>query len=304
MDPSGKLTDASKYKFSKNTEELKKFYKYEVEKAREDKKVPAHVKYMKSLELVNNEPGSDPGNLTYYPKGRLVKSLLESWVLQRANEYGAMEVETPIMYDYEHPALKDYLNRFPARQYIVESAKKRYFLRFAACFGQFLMKAASTISYKNLPLKMIELTRYSFRLEKRGELSGLRRQRAFTMPDMHTVCKDLNAAKHEFSEQFKFGMHCMEDLGIEKYEAAVRFTKDFWKTNKKFVESLARLLDRPILIEMWNKRFAYFDPKFEFNVVDTLNKAGALTTVQIDHENAKRYGIESVSYTHLTLPTN
>ena len=292
MEPNGKLHDASKFKFSKSTGELKKFYKYEVAKAREDKETPAHVKYMKALELVNNEAGSDPGNLTYYPKGRLVKSLLELWVTQKSNEYGAMEVETPIMYDYEHPALKDYLNRFPARQYIVESIKKRYFLRFAACFGQFLMKAASTISYKDLPLKMYELTRYSFRLEKRGELSGLRRQRAFTMPDMHTVCKDMNAAKHEFSQQFKLGMSCMEDLGIEQYETAVRFTKDFWKGNKKFVESLAKLVDKPILIEMWNKRFAYFDPKFEFNIVDTLDKAGALTTVQIDHENAERYGID------------
>ena len=41
-------------------------------------------------------------------------------------------------------------------------------------------------------------------------------------------------------------------------------------------------------IEIWNKRFAYFDPKFEFNFVDCLDKAAALTTVQIDHENGDR----------------
>ena len=293
LEPNGKLTKVDKFDF-KNHESLEKFYKYEKEKAREDKKTPAHVKYMKTLELADNEPGSDSGNLRFFPKGRLVKGLLEEWISKKISDYGAMEVETPIMYDFEHPALKDYLERFPARQYIVESVKKTYFLRFSACFGQFLTKANSIISYKNLPLKMYELTRYSFRLEKRGELSGLRRQRAFTMPDMHTLCKDFDSAKQEFANQFELSMSCLEDLGLERkdYETALRFTKELWKNNKDFSTSMAKLVNKPVLIEVWSKRFAYFDPKFEFNFIDTMGKAGALSTVQIDHENAKRYGIQ------------
>ncbi|EQD63921.1 threonyl-tRNA synthetase, partial [mine drainage metagenome] len=50
-----------------------------------------------------------------------------------------MRVETPIMYDFDHPALRRYLDRFPARQYVVRSEEKEYFLRFAACFGQYLI---------------------------------------------------------------------------------------------------------------------------------------------------------------------
>ena len=77
-------------------------------------KVPPHVELMRRLELVDYEPGSDPGNMRFYPKGRLIKSLLENYVLDRATDMGAMEVETPIMYDMEHPTLKKYLDRFPA----------------------------------------------------------------------------------------------------------------------------------------------------------------------------------------------
>jgi threonyl-tRNA synthetase len=198
------------------------------------------------------------------------------------------------MYDYEHPALKDYLERFPARQYTVQSAKKKFFLRFSACFGQFLTMANSTISYRNLPLKVYELTRYSFRLEKSGELVALRRLRAFTMPDMHTICKNETSAKEEFKNQFKLCMESLKDLNFETkdYETGIRFTKDFWNENKEFVISLAKIFGRPVLIEMWNFRYAYFDPKFEFNFVDALDKASALSTVQIDHENAKRFGIK------------
>ncbi len=281
----------------KGHENLRKFASYEIAKVRTSEKEPPHVRLMRKLEIADYEPGSDPGNLRFYPKGRLIKSLLEAWVTQKAIEYGAMEIESPIMYDYEHPALKDYLNRFPARQYVVESAKKKFFMRFAACFGQFLMKANASISYRNLPLKMYELAK-SFRLEKAGELTGLRRLRAFTMPDMHTLCKDLAQAREEFKKQFHLGMECMSDIGFEpdEYETAIRFTEDFWKENNEFVISLAKLLKKPVLIEMWNFRYAYFDPKFEFNIVDALDKCSALTTVQIDHENAKRYGIQYTDF--------
>lgn len=293
LTPNGELIPAEKFDFS-NNENLKKFYNYEYTKVRAVSGIPPHVKLMKSLQLVDYEPGSDPGNFRFLPKGRLMKSLLEQWITQKVVKYGAMEVETPIMYDYEHPALKEYLNRFPARQYTVESAKKKFFLRFSACFGQFLTMAATNISYKDMPMRIFELTRYSFRLEKAGELVGLRRLRAFTMPDMHTLCRDLSSAKEEFRNQFKLGIECMRDLGFEPkdYETAIRFTQDFWKNNKEFIISLVKLINKPVLIEMWNFRYAYFDPKFEFNFIDSMNKASALTTVQIDHENGKRFNIE------------
>ncbi len=293
LSPDGTITPADKFDF-KNHKNLEKFYKYEVAKVRGVASEPPHAKLMRSLELVDYEEGSDPGNLKYYPKGRLIKSLLEQWVTNKAIDYGAMEVETPIMYDFEHPALKSYLNRFPARQYVVDSAKKKFFLRFSACFGQFLMKSKMTISYKDLPLKMYELTRYSFRLEKAGELVGLRRLRAFTMPDMHTLCKDMNSAKNEFRKQFELSIQTLKDIQIEKedFETAIRFTNEFWEKNKDFVASLAKLMGKPVLIERWNFRFAYFDPKFEFNFVDSMDKCSALSTVQIDHENAERYGVQ------------
>ncbi|MEM5777709.1 MAG: threonine--tRNA ligase, partial [Candidatus Aenigmatarchaeota archaeon] len=283
LTPEGNLVDATKFDY-KDYENLKKFFNYEYAKVRAVSVVPPHVKLMKALELVDYEPGSDPGNFRFLPKGRLMKSLMEQWITQKVVKYGAMEVETPIMYDYEHPALKEYLNRFPARQYILESAKKKYFLRFAACFGQFLTMAASNISYKDLPMKVFELTRYSFRLEKAGELVGLRRLRAFSMPDMHTLCHDLESAKQEFYNQFKLGIDTLKDLNltIKDFEVAIRFTQDFWKENKDFVISLVKIVNKPVLIEMWNFRYAYFDPKFEFNFIDSMDKASALTTVQID----------------------
>ncbi|RLI10644.1 threonine--tRNA ligase [Candidatus Bathyarchaeota archaeon] len=274
-------------------EKLKKFADYEVKKSRIVDQEPPHVSLMRSLELVDYEPASDPGNMRYYPKGRLIKALLEEYVTGMVLDYGGMDVETPIMYDMAHPTLAKYLNRFPARQYTIESDDDKYFLRFAACFGQFLMSHDATISYRNLPMRIYELTRYSFRREQRGELAGLRRLRAFTMPDVHALCRDLAQAKREFRRRFKLSRDVLRGIGFssDDYELGIRVTEDFYRRNRRFIRSLVRMHGKPALVEMWRERFFYFILKWEFNFVDALDKASALSTDQIDVENGERYGI-------------
>lgn len=273
---------------------LRTFATYEMAKSREAKEEPAHVRLMRELELVDYEPGSDPGNLRYYPKGRLIKGLLEEFVGQRVREYGAMEVECPVMYDFEHPALKSYLNRFPARQYVVQTPNKRAFLRFSACFGQFLIMKDMVISYKQLPLPLYELTRYSFRAEQRGEVAGLRRLRAFTMPDCHALVSDLTMAKRELMVRFEVAWRLLADCGLsmpDDFEVGMRVTKAFWDANKDFVVAYTKRWGKPILLETWSEQFFYFAQKYEWNFVDANDKAAALTTDQIDTENAERFGI-------------
>ena len=147
-----------------------------------------------------------------------------------------------------------------------------------------------TISYRNLPLRMYELTHYSFRREQSGETSGLKRLRCFTMPDLHTFCADTNQATEEFERQFKTSMKWMNDLQLE-HEVAIRFVKGFYNKNKKLALDLARIAGKPILIELWDEQYFYFVMKFEFNIIDSMKKASALSTVQIDVENAERFDI-------------
>ncbi len=293
LSPEGELIPVEKFDFSKH-KNLEKFANYEISKSRAVQQFPPHVTLMKKLGIADYEPGSDPGNIRWYPKGRLIKSLIEEWVTENVINYGGMEVETPIMYDFQHPALSDYLNRFPARQYIVTSEDKELFLRFSACFGQFLMVKDFQISYKNLPLRIYELTKYSFRREKSGEIVGLRRLRAFTMPDVHAICKDLDQAKEEMIRRFDLSVSVLSGIGLKKedYELGIRFTKEFYEKNKEFVHLLVKKFGKPALVEMWEEKFFYFVLKWEFNFVDNLGKASALSTDQIDVENGKRYGIE------------
>ena len=297
LEVGGHLVPFAEYSFNKDQSNLKTLADYEFSKKRVVDEIPPHVKLMKKLGIADYEPASDSGNMRFYPKGKLMKSLLESHISRRISEYGGMEVETPIMYDSKHPTLQSYFNRFPARQYNVFSDNRQLFLRFAACFGQFLMAKDFQISYKNLPLRLYELTRYSFRREKSGELVGLRRLRAFSMPDCHALCKDLNQTKQEFLERFDLSLRVLNELGIspsEDVEMAIRFTSEFYEQNKNFIEQLVSKFGRPVLVEIWPERFFYFTLKWEFNFIDNIGKAGALSTDQIDVENGERYNIQFV----------
>lgn len=297
LDGSGELMPLEEYSFNNNQSNLKILAEYEFSRTRDVDVIPPHVKYMKKLGIADYEPASDGGNMRFYPKGKLMKSLIESLVSSRISRYGGIEVETPIMYDSNHPVLHSYFNRFPARQYVLTSDDKHLFLRFAACFGQFLMAKDFQISYKNLPLRLYELTRYSFRREKSGELVGLKRLRAFSMPDCHAICKDLEQAKKEFLNRFEVSIDVLNDLGIspeKDIEMAVRFTRQFYEKNKEFINELVSRFKRPVLVEMWDERFFYFVLKWEFNFIDSLGKAAALSTDQIDVENGERFCIQYV----------
>src|SRR5579883_189306 len=293
MTTDGKMHDVGSFNFAKHAN-LEVLAKYEAAKKRSVDEPPPHVKLMKKLAIADYEPASDAGNMRFFPNGRLIKSLIERYVTEKVVDYGGFEVETPIMYDSHHPSMESYFHRFPARQYSIDSEGKHLFLRFAACFGQFLMAKDFQLSYKNLPLKLYELTRYSFRREQSGELVGLRRLRAFTMPDCHAMCKDMEQAKEEFRKRFDLSRDVLKGLGIENddYEMAIRFTEEFYNENKPLIQELVSKIGKPVLVEMWKERFFYFVLKWEFNYVDNLGKASALSTDQIDVENGHRYQID------------
>jgi len=84
---------------------------------------------------------------------------------------------------------------------------------------------------------------YSFRVEQRGELAGLRRLRAFTMPDCHCLVKDFKQAKKEFMKRMKLAQEVQKGIGFDlkkDFEYAIRVTDDFFKDHKDIVLDLVK----------------------------------------------------------------
>ncbi|MDD3857249.1 MAG: threonyl-tRNA synthetase editing domain-containing protein, partial [Methanoculleus sp.] len=124
---------------------------------------PVHVDLMRAKELVEYEPRSDVGNLRWMPRGKLIRDLLGDYVLAQVLDYGGMPVETPVMYDLGDKAIAEHAAKFGERQYRFKSGNRDMMLRFAACFGMFCTMHDMHISPNTLPLKLYELSTYSFR---------------------------------------------------------------------------------------------------------------------------------------------
>lgn len=276
--------------FDFQNRELEQLTKYELGTSESTGEEPPHVKLMKEKGLADHEPSADVGHLRWYPKGRLIRDLLADYVYLLVTNEGAMPVETPIMYDLADDAIRTHADKFGERQYRMGTKKKELMLRFACCFGAFRVLSDSFLTWKNLPARIYELSTYSFRMEKRGEVVGLKRLRGFTMPDLHTVCRDLDQSLVEFDRQIDMCLQTGVDLNVN-YEVIFRATQDFYDQYKEWMHASAEKIGKPVLLEILPERKHYWISKMDFAAIDYLGRPIENPTIQIDVESGERFDI-------------
>ena len=288
--PDGTTDDAVAAK-SRVSDDMRAFVEAEVEgEVASAGEEPPHVELMQEKSLVGYDDLSDVGNLRWYPRGKLVRDSLIEYVNDLVVDYGGMPVETPIMYDLGARPIEEHAGKFGERQYRFESGDRRMMLRFAACFGQFSIMRDMHISESDLPLRIYEMSTYSFRREQKGEVTGLKRLRSFTMPDMHTATADMAGARAELREQADLSLQTGADLGLD-YQPALRMTREFYAANEEWVSAVVAQLDKPALLEVIPERHHYWSAKIDFAAIDGLGRPIENPTVQIDVESAKRFDI-------------
>ncbi|MHA1672247.1 MAG: threonine--tRNA ligase, partial [Promethearchaeota archaeon] len=260
---------------------------------------PAHIKLMQRFELADFDDATDAGNFRWYTKGLLMKNLLREYVENKVVDNGAIYVDTPVMYTVKNKRLTAQTARFPARTYWVHSGNNRYLLRFASDFLLFNMFSQMNIRADQLPIRAYEYEQYAFRREQAGELAGLRRLRAFTMPDLHSLCKDLPQAVEEFKSQFILSNKILQDFGLKSY-MIIRTTEKFWEENSEWLLDIIASENEPALIELWPERYYYFILKYERPILSAQGHTACLCTNQIDVESAldfvEQYGEKRQKY--------
>lgn len=286
-----KVIDLYDYNFKEDN--LKKILDNELGIATSTGEEPPHVKLMREKGLADYESAADIGHLRWYPKGRLVRDLLSDYVYKLAVDNGAMPIETPIMYDLSNKAIFEHADKFGERQYRLTDKNKELMLRFACCFGAFRVLSDSFLTWKNLPAKVYELSTYSFRKEKKGEVVGLKRLRAFTMPDMHTICADVPQTLDSFQKQVMMCLSTSEAIDVP-YEILFRATQDFYDDNKDWMMEIAKLVNQPVILEIIPERKHYWVCKMDFAAIDFLGRPIENPTVQIDVESGERFDISYI----------
>jgi len=286
--PDGREREIDGWEWIENTE-LRIVVRNEVFGKPPSGREPDHIRLMRRLELIDYEPSSDVGSFRFYPEGTLVKRLIEDLAFEVAHRIGAMEIETPLLYRLDDPAIAGQAAKFRERNYQIPMGKTTLILRFAGDFGLFSMMRDMSISYRDLPLSFYEISP-SFRLEQRGECVGLRRLRAFTMPDIHSFVADVDQGMEMYERYFMEYHRLLRDLGVD-YAVVFRVVESFYERLKPAIVSMLSAVGKPALIELLPKMKHYWALKHEFQVVDTSEGNGQLSTVQLDVEDSERYGI-------------
>jgi len=275
---------------TRNSENLKNLVRCEIGEG-EEKGKPPHIEIMRDLELVDYCDVSDAGHFKWHPKGVLLKELILDYQDELVKEYGAFKIENPLLYRLNDERINQLIGEFQEKIYNWEEDGEKLAMRPASDPGQFPYAQNLSISYKHLPLKQYEETS-CFRKEQRGELSGLRRVRNFTMTDTHTFTANEERAKKEFQELCDICKDLMNSI-ISKGDWVLEWegTVDYWKENKDWIKKVTRKMGKPAFIQLSEERSHYYSMKADFEAIHPSGIETQVSTVQMDLVNGERFDI-------------
>lgn len=265
----------------------------EVFKRKREGGEPQYLEYCKKFGF-EWEPMSDLGHMRYGPEATImVEAVAEyAWRVARSLGIPVYKVRGTNTFNLEHKPVLQHAQLYGDRLYQFEVDEKKLVLRYAACHQQFAMIRDWEISYRDLPLGMIEIAD-SYRLEQPGELLLCFRLRKFNMPDLHIFCKDLQEA-----EEVSLRVHGKIYEEIRKlgrdYVSIYNLTRSFLESNREYLKKLVEMEGKPVLLHFVPEGKYYWFLNIEYNIIDELGRPREIGTFQIDFGNAERFGITYV----------
>ncbi|MDT7969147.1 MAG: threonine--tRNA ligase [Vulcanisaeta sp.] len=292
LTPNGEEYDATKYQFKPGEEDLMALVEKEVlRKELEGGGEPRYIDYCRKFGF-EWEPMSDAGHMRYGPAATLMMELVEDYAWKLANELGipVFKIRGTNMFRRGERAIDEHARLFNERMYTIEGDRDELIMRYAACFQQFAMIRDWVLSYKDIPVGMLEVAD-SYRYEQPGETVLCFRLRRFYMPDLHIFTKDLNNAMEVALKLHEIIFREIRRLGRD-YVSLYNVTKQFYDEHRDYLIELARREGKPILVRVMPEQKYYWVLNVEFHIVDELRRPREIATFQFDVGNAQRFGIK------------
>jgi threonyl-tRNA synthetase len=245
-----------------------------------------HTEIMQKLEWLDHEPSSDKGHFRFYPKGALIYNLLTEWCQSIAEDcFNALPVKTPFLYRLDNDAVKKQIGIFADSVYFASGKSgEKLVVRFNDDLGIFEIMKNSQLTHKHLPLRTYEHTP-SFRYNKSGNLSGIRRGRYFSFTDIHSFCKDHEQGLEEYQEIHRKLVEIAKEVDIKTtshFKVTEKYYSDFKDTIKSLISPEEEIL---IEINPWQRQY------WAMKHIMSTEHPQKLFHVQLDFENSKRFKV-------------
>jgi len=274
---------------------LKKTLKKHIQSLEEAKKRD-HRKLGKKLNLFSfHEEG--PGFPFWHDNGMIIINEIVHYMRSTLRKHGYLEVKTPLILNEELWHKSGHWDNYKDNMYFTEIDETNYAIKPMNCPGGLLIYNESLHSFRELPLKYSELG-IVHRHEKSGVLHGLFRVRQFTQDDAHVFCtpEQLN---DEIDKLIDLVYEIYNTFGFTEFlvELSTRPSKSIGSDNMwdQAEQALSNSLKNKKIDYQLNKgEGAFYGPKIDFHIKDTLGRMWQCGTIQVDFSMPERFDLQYI----------
>jgi len=256
-----------------------------------------HRKLGKELDLFHFQEEA-PGLVFWHPKGWAIWQAVEQYMRAVYRDNGYHEVRAPQILDRSLWERSGHWEKYRENMFTTESENRSYALKPMNCPGHVQIYNANLHSYRELPLRYGEFG-FCHRNETSGSLHGLMRVRGFVQDDGHIFCTE-DQILDECVTYTALLQKVYRDFGFEQllYKVATRpdqriGSDEIWdKSESSLMESLRR---SGVEFETLPGEGAFYGPKLEYHLKDSLGRPWQCGTMQVDFSMPERLGAEYVA---------
>lgn len=237
-----------------------------------------------------------PGFPFFLPKGMVLKNLLLDYWRKVHDREGYVEISTPVMLRRELWELSGHWENYGENMYTTKIDHMDFAVKPMNCPGGMLVYKMQPHSYKELPIRMGELG-LVHRHEKSGALHGLMRVRCFTQDDAHIfmareqVTEEIKGVVRLIDEVYRrFGFNYHVELSTRP-EKSIGSEED-WKEAEEALK--AALEEMQLSYEINEGDGAFYGPKIDFHLEDSIGRTWQCGTVQLDFQLPQRFEAEYI----------
>lgn len=263
----------------------------------EERKKRDHRKLGKELELfMFSEYG--PGLAFWLPNGYILRRTLEDFWIKLHKERGYMVINTPIMLNRQLWETSGHWDHYKDDMFTVEVEDGTYAIKPMNCPGAILVYNNSLHSYKELPLRYAELGNVH-RYEASGALNGLFRVRGFTQDDAHTMITEdqigeevaniISLYDYVYSV---FGLNYSIELSTRPEDNYIG-SIEVWDKAEEDLKKACLATGHDFKINPGDG--AFYGPKLDFKLRDSMNRIWQCGTVQLDMQLPGRFNCKYIA---------
>ncbi|MDH3215927.1 MAG: threonine--tRNA ligase [Candidatus Krumholzibacteria bacterium] len=261
-----------------------------------------HRKLGKTLDLFEVRDEAGGGLVFWYPKGAVIRDVVERYLKHEYKERGYELVFTPHIAKADLWRTSGHFDYYADNMYTMDVEAQQYVLKPMNCPGHILVFKRRLYSYRDLPIRVAEMGTV-YRRELSGTLHGMLRVRGFTQDDAHLFCAPEQVSE-EVDKELSFAIDVLTACGFKDFsvELSVRDPNDEekyaglpqeWDHAERALEEAVQR--RGLEYKRMEGEAVFYGPKIDVKVIDAIGRPWQLSTIQFDFNLPKRFDITYVA---------